>query len=101
MIKFDKTIPPRKKRKSRGKGGKRNFKNEKPKRFGKNRRDAQLSTVTCATCKKKCEVPFKPNSNKPIFCDACFGKGDAGRGDLRSIHEKLDKIMDALDIPHK
>lgn len=26
----------------------------------------------CDTCHKSCEVPFKPNGKKPVFCDACF-----------------------------
>ena len=26
----------------------------------------------CDTCHKTCEVPFKPNGKKPVFCDECF-----------------------------
>ncbi len=26
----------------------------------------------CDTCHKPCEVPFKPNGKKPVFCDDCF-----------------------------
>jgi CxxC-x17-CxxC domain-containing protein len=26
----------------------------------------------CDTCHKACEVPFKPNGKKPVFCDECF-----------------------------
>ena len=26
----------------------------------------------CDTCHQACEVPFKPNGKKPVFCDACF-----------------------------
>lgn len=26
----------------------------------------------CSVCQKPCEVPFKPNGKKPVFCDACF-----------------------------
>lgn len=28
----------------------------------------------CSVCHKPCEVPFKPNGKKPVFCDACFSK---------------------------
>ena len=28
--------------------------------------------ATCDECGKKCEVPFKPRSDKPIFCNDCF-----------------------------
>lgn len=30
--------------------------------------------TTCDACHKPCEVPFKPNGKKPVFCDACFNK---------------------------
>lgn len=26
----------------------------------------------CSVCNKPCEVPFKPNGKKPVFCDSCF-----------------------------
>ncbi|MEI6327178.1 MAG: CxxC-x17-CxxC domain-containing protein [Candidatus Roizmanbacteria bacterium] len=26
----------------------------------------------CATCGKACEVPFKPNGLKPVYCAKCF-----------------------------
>jgi CxxC-x17-CxxC domain-containing protein len=30
--------------------------------------------ATCADCKKVCEVPFKPNGLKPVYCRDCFPK---------------------------
>lgn len=30
--------------------------------------------TTCDSCHKPCEVPFKPNGKKPVFCDACFNQ---------------------------
>jgi len=74
------------------------------------RRPVEMTKVTCDECGSKCEVPFKPTSDKPIYCSDCFekkGNGsrsgrDSGRGgskvDLSDIHKKLDKIMEALDI---
>ncbi|MDA1197393.1 MAG: hypothetical protein O2779_05550 [Nanoarchaeota archaeon] len=97
-------------------------------RYGEGRRELELTKVTCAECKKECEVPFKPTSKKPVFCRDCFSKkeGNSDRressyerprngssydkprressyekpsnDDNKSIHEKLDKIMQALDI---
>jgi len=41
----------------------------------------ELFSTVCADCGNKCEVPFKPNGTKPVYCRECFGnKGgrDAG-----------------------
>lgn len=83
-------------------------------------RDFQRTRVICASCGKSCEVPFKPTSNKPVYCENCFGKSEKGsdRGSSRSrfsrdrdspssssvnldeVNEKLDKIMKALKIKY-
>lgn len=34
----------------------------------------QLHRATCATCGNSCEVPFKPNGSKPVYCRDCFKK---------------------------
>lgn len=34
----------------------------------------ELFKATCAQCAKTCEVPFKPNGKKPVYCQDCFGK---------------------------
>ena len=70
-----------------------------------------MSWATCAECKKRCEVPFRPVKNKPVYCSDCFRKNDGSRNnfDLRSenrqshsndyseqfskINAKLDKIL--------
>lgn len=48
-----------------------------------------MHKVTCDECGNACEVPFKPSSDKPVFCDSCFGgkrenKRDDRFGDRRS-----------------
>lgn len=69
--------------------------------FGRDRREVEMTKVTCSSCGVECEVPFKPSSSKPVYCDECFAKKDksrsSGRG-LDVINEKLDKIMKALKI---
>ncbi len=35
---------------------------------------AEMHNATCADCGKNCEVPFKPNGKKPVYCLNCFGK---------------------------
>tara|TARA_B100000315_G_C14186346_1_gene411293 strand:- start:26 stop:388 length:363 start_codon:yes stop_codon:yes gene_type:complete len=64
----------------------------------------EMHETICDKCAKKCEVPFKPTSSKPVYCSDCFVKDDSssgGRGKSNSfdqINAKLDKIMKALDI---
>ncbi len=44
----------------------------------------QLYAATCAECGKQCEVPFRPNGQKPVFCKECFGsKRGAPVGEFR------------------
>jgi CxxC-x17-CxxC domain-containing protein len=75
-----------------------------------------LFDVTCAQCGTATQVPFKPTGERPVLCRSCFNGGDGSRGgdsrpssrssgssgpsssELREINEKLDKIMQALDI---
>lgn len=33
-----------------------------------------MHPATCSACDAPCEVPFKPNGRKPIFCRDCFRK---------------------------
>ena len=70
-------------------------------RNNRNRRDVEMTKVTCSSCGVKCEVPFKPTSAKPVYCDDCFAKKDSSKPskqDFDKINEKLDKIMKALKI---
>ena len=42
-------------------------------------RPMEMHQATCASCNKACEVPFRPNGKKPVFCKECFAtmKGEA------------------------
>ena len=70
--------------------------------------NVEMTTVVCDECSRTCEVPFKPNSDKPIYCDVCFKKKGGGKGsgyskvdygvELGKINEKLDKIMKSLKL---
>ncbi|MFA6095746.1 MAG: CxxC-x17-CxxC domain-containing protein [Candidatus Paceibacterota bacterium] len=35
-------------------------------------RPLEMFSATCASCGKTCEVPFKPNGKKPVYCKECF-----------------------------
>jgi CxxC-x17-CxxC domain-containing protein len=71
--------------------------------------------ATCNECHKKCEVPFRPNGKKPVYCRDCFkGKEETPsygarrsyqeRGPqgpdvaqrLDAIEAKLDRILKSL-----
>lgn len=76
-----------------------------------NRRPLEMHEATCDKCGKKCEVPFKPTSGKPLYCRDCFNKneGSGGRNQdrapqsgmpsdqLNKINAKLDKILQVLE----
>jgi len=69
--------------------------------------DRRMYKAVCDECGKECEVPFKPTSNKPIYCSECFSKGGKDRGkdkgsnqsskQFEVINTKLDKILEALN----
>ena len=88
--------------------GPRRFDRKEPRRFDRkeSRRfdsgDKKMYEVVCDKCGKDCEVPFKPSSDKPVYCNQCFGK-DSDRGgsgqsnkQLEMINNKLDKILKML-----
>ncbi|MES2668574.1 MAG: CxxC-x17-CxxC domain-containing protein [Patescibacteria group bacterium] len=33
--------------------------------------------TSCSKCHKACEVPFRPNGKKPVFCKDCFVRDDS------------------------
>jgi len=72
--------------------------------YSRDRRDVEMTKVICSSCGKECEVPFKPTSTKPVYCNECFAKRNKTGSDKTSnkdfgiINEKLDKIMKALKI---
>jgi CxxC-x17-CxxC domain-containing protein len=82
-----------------------------------------MHQAVCSNCGKTCEVPFKPNGSKPVFCRECFQAnrtGDSSRRpsfedrrpqnntpilipqqpnykeQLDAMNSKLDKIMNLL-----
>ena len=36
--------------------------------------DRQMYDAVCAGCGKPCKVPFKPRSDRPVYCSDCFRK---------------------------
>lgn len=63
-------------------------------RFGADRGDRgarapmEMFKATCADCGKRCEVPFKPTGERPVYCSDCFSNqagGNSGRPERRSF----------------
>ena len=98
--------------------------------FGQGGRDSgpkEMFSATCANCGKECQVPFRPNGEKPVYCNDCFRGQSGGReeraprrdfnsapaprqnfapanegtGDLKkqidSLNMKLDRVLSALE----
>ena len=74
---------------------------------GRSRTPREMHEVTCDKCGKRCEVPFKPTSSKPVYCSDCFkkdehfeskNKPDQFTKEFDQINRKLDKILEALEI---
>jgi CxxC-x17-CxxC domain-containing protein len=81
------------------------------------RKRPEMHEATCDKCGKQCEVPFKPSTDKPVFCSDCFRKeGGSGSGSrnfdsrkntdsqsglsseqFKQINAKLDKIIEFLN----
>ena len=83
------------------------------------RRDSnrpQMHQAICAECGKRCEVPFRPTGDKPVYCSDCFGHSpnygsqrSKGAGNFER-HEARETQMfeticsdcgDACEVPFK
>lgn len=76
--------------------------------FGdRNRERPQMHEAICADCGKRCEVPFKPSNEKPVYCNQCFqnhkGKSfekprfqDNNKEQFDILNAKLDRIIKIL-----
>jgi len=68
--------------------GKKSFGN----RGGFDQGPREMFTATCAKCGNTCEVPFRPNGAKPVYCNNCFVKDgeSAPRGDFNARGPRRD-----------
>jgi len=70
------------------------------KSFGGNRGgDREMFQATCSECNKRCDVPFRPTGEKPVYCNDCFGgkrdgSFDKGGRDSRDFGHKSDSKND-------
>lgn len=73
----------------------------------------QMYEAICSDCGKKCEVPFKPTGDKPVYCSQCFenhgGKSssdgpkrrDYGFKDKRGFEAICDKCGKRFELPFR
>jgi len=41
----------------------------------------EMFKANCAKCGNECEVPFRPNGTKPVYCNNCFVRDTPAGGD--------------------
>jgi CxxC-x17-CxxC domain-containing protein len=44
--------------------------NRRNKHFG----DRKMYKAVCSDCNQECEVPFKPDGERPVYCRECYKK---------------------------
>jgi CxxC-x17-CxxC domain-containing protein len=54
----------------------------------RNQSRPQLFKATCASCGNTCEVPFRPNGKKPVYCNDCFAKNGGPAAGARPSFER-------------
>jgi CxxC-x17-CxxC domain-containing protein len=48
----------------------------------------KMFTAQCDSCNSRCEVPFRPSGDKPIYCSSCYENVEQSRGDKKTNREK-------------
>lgn len=74
-------------------GGRPNYGGNRGGDRGGDRGPVIMHKAVCDECHKPCEVPFRPSSDKPIYCNDCFGsKRDNGdRGPRKDFGDRGPK----------
>jgi len=57
---------------------------------GGDREERRMYGAVCDKCGRECEVPFRPNGSKPIYCSNCFEK-NGDRDENRSFGGNNDR----------
>ncbi len=66
-------------------------------RGGRGGGSGELFKATCSACHKPCEVPFRPNGDKPVYCSACFNmkSRDEERGSAPREYGNRENVRSA------
>lgn len=67
------------------------------KRFGARSFDAptEFFKAECNECHKECEVPFRPNGKKPVYCRDCFQNQERDDAPVRSSSRYAEPMRSA------
>lgn len=60
----------------------------------------EMYEATCAQCSKRCEVPFRPNGKKPVYCKDCFA-ANRPEGSERSFSPRSDSPRPSFRSPER
>jgi len=83
-----------------GNGGSRGGFQKKSWGGDRDRGPVTMHRATCGDCGQSCEVPFRPNGDKPVFCNNCFsGKKDSGDRGGRSDFGSREPRREFNDRP--
>ncbi|MFA6024347.1 MAG: CxxC-x17-CxxC domain-containing protein [Candidatus Gracilibacteria bacterium] len=63
-------------------------------------RELTLYEAECAECGDRCEVPFRPTGNRPVFCRDCFRKQE-NEGEPRFESRGRSDRQDRFDRPDR
>ena len=67
-------------------------------RGGYNSGPTEMHDATCAECGKTCEVPFKPDGSRPVYCSDCYQKHKPARPARRYWIDRFLKRSFVFDI---
>ena len=88
-------MPEFKKRPHFNKGGRSSYNNRQNDRSQK-----ELYEAECNNCHKRCQVPFRPNGKKPVYCSDCFSQTSrpsyAEPREQPSNHQAIERQLDEL-----
>ena len=59
--------------------------------------EKEMHKAVCADCGKECEVPFKPDPTRPVYCRECWSKR---RGQRRRYQTELKAPIQILIFQH-
>jgi len=66
---------------------------------GGDRGPVTMHKAVCDECQKSCEVPFRPSSDKPIYCNDCFSGKRGNEAPRREFNNDRGPKRDFNDKP--
>lgn len=103
---FDRDQNEGPRRSDRGRGGRKFSVRDHRERDFSDRSDRRSKkfVIICDECGDECEVPFRPKTGKPVYCDPCFEKNNPSmekgveelKEEIALINNKLDMILEML-----